>query len=218
MDKTKKRLTILALFIFIISPILSWESILASDETAVFASLSRMIWYSGSSLFILIAVSAMFIPMILSFFYAQSVNGMSKREKIILRSCTIISCIVLYLGAMWVMPSDGTSLTVENKWHGILSFSGIFMVYLTYCLYTILIKLKHKDESGLLFAFLIFTLITSAFAILNVFDEKSYVVASAVAELYALTMLSLIGYLTFYLAYHNSKKVASESEKIDNTK
>ena len=33
----------------------------------------------------------------------------------------------------------------------------------------------------------------------------SYVIASAVSELYVLTMMSLIGYLTYYLAYRKAK-------------
>jgi len=38
-----------------------------------------------------------------------------------------------------------------------------------------------------------------------VFDDKSYVIASAVSELYALTMMSLVGYLTHYLAWRKEK-------------
>ena len=79
------------------------------------------------------------------------------------------------------------------------------MIYLTYCLYTFLIRKKDKDGAGLLSGFLVFTLITGAFAVLNVFDDKSYVIASAVAELYVLTMFSLIGYMTLYLAHHKSQ-------------
>ena len=52
------------------------------------------------------------------------------------------------------------------------------------------------------------SLITSAFAVLNVFDVKSYVIASAVSELYALTMMSLVGYLTHYLAWQKEKDLA----------
>ena len=44
-----------------------------------------------------------------------------------------------------------------------------------------------------------------AFSVLNVFDDKSYVIASAVSELYVLTMMSVIGYLTYYLAWRNAK-------------
>ncbi len=47
--------------------------------------------------------------------------------------------------------------------------------------------------------------ITSTFAILNLYDDKSYVIASAVSELYALTMMSLVGYLTHYLAWRKAK-------------
>ena len=36
-------------------------------------------------------------------------------------------------------------------------------------------------------------------------DDKSYVIASAVSELYVLAMMSLIGYLTCYLAYRKAK-------------
>ena len=62
MDKTPKRLIWLAVFTFAVSPLLSWASVLATDETAVFASLSRMIWYSGSALQIFIAMLVLFIP------------------------------------------------------------------------------------------------------------------------------------------------------------
>ena len=205
MEKSPKRLIWLAVFTFAVSPLLSWASVLATDETAVFASLSRMIWYSGSALQIFIAMLALFIPMLISFF---NVIGLPKAKKIILRISIIVSCLVLYIGAMWVMPSDGTVMTKENIWHGIMSFGGMLMIFLTYCLYTAFIFHKDKEGAGLIFGFLVFSLITSAFAVLNVFDDKSYVIASAVSELYALTMMSLVGYLTHYLAWRKEKDLA----------
>ena len=193
MDKAPKRLIWLAIFTFAVSPLLSWASVLATDETAVFASLSRMIWYSGSAPQIFFAMLVMFIPMLISFFLAHNVIGLPKTKKRILRISTIVSCLVLYIGAMWVMPSDGIVMTKENIWHGIMSFGGILMIFLTYCLYTAFIYHKDKEGAGLIFGF-----------VLNVFDDKSYVIASAVSELYALTMMSLVGYLTHYLAWRKA--------------
>lgn len=46
MDKAPKRLRILAVFTFLLSPLFAWSSVISTDETAVFASLSRMIWYT----------------------------------------------------------------------------------------------------------------------------------------------------------------------------
>ena len=204
MEKSPKRLIRLAVFTFAVSPLLSWASVLATDETAVFASLSRMIWYSGSALQIFIAMLALFIPMLISFFLAHNVIGLPKAKKTILRISIIVSCLVLYIGAMWVMPSDGTVITKENIWHGIMSFGGMLMIFLTYCLYTAFIFHKDKDGAGLIIGFLVFSLITSAFAVLNVFDDKSYVIASAVSELYTLTMMSLVGYLTHCLAWRKA--------------
>ncbi len=175
---------------------LAWGSVIASDETAVFASLSRMIWYSGSAQQIFIAMLVLFVPMLISFFLAHNVIGLPKTKKIILRISIIVSCLVLYIGAMWVMPSDGTAMTKENIWHGI---------FLTYCLYTAFIVRMDKEGAGLLSGFLVFSLITGAFAVLNVFDERSYVIASAVSELYVLTMMNLVGYMTYYLAYRKRK-------------
>ena len=208
MDKAPKRLIWLAVFTFAISPLLSWASILATDETAVFASLSRMIWYSGSALQIFTAMLVLFIPMLISFFLAHNVIGLPKAKKTILRISIIVSCLVLYIGAMWVMPSDGTAMTKENIWHGIMSFGGMLMIFLTYCLYTAFIFHKDKEGAGLIIGFLVFSLITSAFAVLNVFDDKSYVIASAVSELYVLTMMSLVGYLAHYLAWRKEKDLA----------
>ena len=71
MDKTAKRLKRLAVFTFFLAPVFAWGSVIASDETAVFASLSRMIWYSGSSIRIFIAMAVMFIPMLISFFHVH---------------------------------------------------------------------------------------------------------------------------------------------------
>lgn len=205
MDKAAKRLKRLAFFTFFLSPVFAWGSVIATDETAVFASLSRMIWYSGSSIRIFIAMAVMFIPMLISFFHAHAICGITQRQKVALRVCMIVSCAVLYVGAMWVMPSDGKSMSSENVWHGILSFGGMLMIFLTYCLYTFFIRRKDRDGALLLVGFLIFSLITGVFAVLNVFDDKSYVIASAVSELYVLTMMSLIGYLTYYLAYRKAK-------------
>ena len=205
MDKAAKRLKRLAFFTFFLSPVFAWGSVIASDETAVFASLSRMIWYSGSSIRIFIAMAVMFIPMLISFFHAHTIYGISQSQKAILRICMIASCAVLYVGAMWVMPSDGKTMSSENVWHGILSFGGMLMIFLTYCLYTFFIRRKDRDGTLLLLGFLVFSLVTGPFAVLNVFDDKSYVIASAVSELYVLTMMSLIGYLTYYLAYRKEQ-------------
>ena len=68
MEKASKNLKYLGFFTFIVSPVFAWGSVIASDETAVFASLSRMIWYSGSELRIFIAMLTMFIPMLISYF------------------------------------------------------------------------------------------------------------------------------------------------------
>ena len=205
MGRTPKRLRILAAFTFFLSPLFAWGSVIASDETAVYASLSRMIWFSGSALRIFIAMLVLFVPMLISFFLAHSLSGLSKRQTLICRTCMIVSCAVLYVGAMEMMPSDGRSMTTENIWHGILSFGGMLMIFLTYCLYTVFKRRRDKDGAGLFAAFLAFSLITGAFAVLNVFDESSYVVASAAAELYILIILSLVGYLTYYLAYRKAK-------------
>ena len=200
MEKEAKRLRILAIFTFFLSPLFSWGSITATDETAVFASLSRMIWYSGSALHIFIAMLVLFIPMLAAFFLAHNMSELTKAQKLACRICMILSCTVLYVGAMWVIPSDGKTMTSENVWHGILSFGGMLMIFLTFCLYTVFIRRKDRAGAGLLAAFLVFSLITGAFSVLNVFDDKSYVVASAVSELYVLTMMSVIGYLSYYLA------------------
>ncbi|MBR3238264.1 MAG: hypothetical protein IKF99_07470 [Oscillospiraceae bacterium] len=206
MGKTEKRLRILAVFTFFLSPLFSWGSVTATDETAVFASLSRMIWYSGSAFQIFIAMLVLFIPMLTAFFLAHSLSGLTKAQKLACRICMLLSCAVLYIGAMWVIPSDGKTLTAENIWHGILSFGGMLMIFLTYCLYTAFIRRQDRAGAGLLTAFLVFSLITGAFSVLNVFDDKSYVVASAVSELYVLTMMGVVGYLTYYLAYRNTKE------------
>ena len=204
-EKEAKRLKVLAVFIFFLSPLFAWGSVIASDETAVFASLSRMIWFSGSSARIFTAMLVLFLPTLTAFFLAHNLSGISKPQKRILRLCMTVSCAVLYVGAMWVMPSDGKTMTSENVWHGVLSFGGMLMIFLTYCLYTAFICRTDRDGAGLLAAFLAFSLITGAFAVLNVFDDKSYVIASAASELYVLTMMSLIGYLTYYLAFRKAK-------------
>ncbi len=205
MENTSKRLRILAIFTFLLSPLFSWGSVTATDETAVFASLSRMIWYSGSAQRIFIAMLVLFVPMLTAFFLSHGISGLTKGQTLACRISMIVSCAVLYIGAMWIIPSDGKTMTSENVWHGILSFSGMLMIFLTYCLYTAFIRRKDRDGAGLLAAFLVFSLITGAFSVLNVFDDKSYVIASAVSELYVLTMMSVIGYLTYYLAYRNTK-------------
>ncbi len=211
MDKDVKRLVVLAVFTFFLSPLFAWASIMATDETAVFASLSRMIWYSGSSSRIFLAMLVLFVPMLISFFLSHGLNGMSKKQKMVLRTLMCISCVVLYVGAMWVMPSDGETMTRENIWHGVLSFGGMFMIFLTYCIHTVFISRKDRDGVLLLAAFLVFSLVSGMFAVLNVYDQNSYVVASAVSELYVLTMLSLFGYLTYYLAYRRSVEKRKDS-------
>jgi hypothetical protein len=215
MEQEKRRLRYLALFTFLISPACAWVSVISTDETAVFASLSRMIWYSGSALRIFVAMLVLFIPMLVSFFFALNLSEIPIARRRICKICMIISCAVLYAGAMEMMPSDGKTMTTENVWHGILSFGGMLMIFLTYCLYTFFIFHADKDGAGLLAGFQVFSLVSSAFAVLNVFDDKSYVVASAVSELYVLTMMSIIGYLTYYLAYRKAKADTLVKASID---
>ena len=90
MDKAAKWLKWLAVFTFFLAPVFAWCSVVASDETAVFASLSRMIWYSGSSIRIFIAMAVMFIAMLISFFHAHALCGISETQKLILRICMIV--------------------------------------------------------------------------------------------------------------------------------
>lgn len=199
-------LWILSIFVFIVSPAFSWLSVFFSDDDAVFASLSRMIWYTGFPELIFGAMLIHFLPMLISFFRANKLVGLSKTKIIICRISMGLSCLVLYIGAIWLKPSDGiNTLSNENIWHGIMSFGGMLMIFVTYCLYTGFIWKKDKDGARLLCAFQCFSIISAAFAVLNVFDEKSYVTASAVAELYVLTMLSLTAYMTYYLAYRKAK-------------
>ena len=209
MNKEKNTLRILTICTFFVSPLCAWLSILENDETAVFASLSRMIWYSGAFFRILICMIFLFAPMLVSFFLSHNIENLSKKQKLVLRGLMILSCVVLYVGAMELMPSDGETMTKENVWHGILSFGGMFMIFLTYCIYTLIIRKKDKDGAMLIAAFLVFSLITSLIAVDEIYDETSYVIASAISELYVLTMMSLVGYLTYYLAYR-SKKEASQ--------
>ena len=78
-------------------------------------------------------------------------------------------------------------------------------------IHTVFISRKDRDGVLLLAAFLVFSLVSGMFAVLNVYDQNSYVVASAVSELYVLTMLSLFGYLTYYLAYRRSVEKRKDS-------
>lgn len=201
---------ILGIFTFIISPITLWISILTSDESAVFASLSRMIWYTGSSLQIFLAMIVLFIPMLISFYYACYIQNIKRYKKIICTVLLSVGTIILYIGAMWIMPGDGGTLTKENIWHGILSFGGIFLIFLTLCLYAGFIYKIDKKSSCIIGLFLIFLLITELFAVFNVSDERSYVLASAIAEMYVLTMLSIISYLMLY--FTSFKKGGNEDD------
>ena len=213
MDRDSKMLSVLAVFTFCLSPILAWISVRFSSESAVFASLSRMIWYSGSAAGIFVAMLVLFIPMLVAFFLSHRTSGLSKVKKLILRALMLVSCFTLYLGAMWIRPSDGVTTTKENIWHGILSFGGMLMIFLTFCLYPVLIFREDRHGAGLLAALLVFSLITGVFAVFNIFDEKSYVIASAVSEMYVLTMMSVVGYMTYYLAY---RKSVANSRETDN--
>jgi len=204
----RARVRLLGLVTFVLSPLASWLSVIASDETAVFASLSRFIWYSGSPLRIFIAMLVLFLPMLFAFFRAGRLSGLTKTQRVLCRAGILISCAVLYIGAMELMPSDGNTMSGVNVWHGILSFGGMLLIFLSYCLYAVFLYPRDPDGAALLAGFLAFTLVTGAFAVLNVFDDKSYVIASAVSELYALTMFSLIGYMTYYLAYRDAGKPA----------
>ena len=207
LTSAEKRLRYLALFSFVISPLLVWGSVIASDETAVFASLSRLIWYSGCPWKILISMIVLFLPMLFSFFSALKLSNMDSRKKTVCKVFMIAACVILYIGAMEMMPSDGTTMTRVNILHGVMSFGGMLLIFLTYCLYATLSYRWDKDGAFLIICLLVFTLISGAFAVLNVFDDSSYVIASAVAEIYILMMFNIIGYLTYYLGYRRRKYI-----------
>ena len=205
--KRAKKLCVLALFTFILSPIFAWGSVELSKETAVYASLSRMIWYSGSAIGIFLAMLVLFIPMLIAFYSAVKMSDFTKLQKRVCQIFMILSCATLYIGALKMAPSNGETMTIENVWHGILSFSGILMIFITYSLYAIFLHRHDRDGSGLLTAFLWFILISGAFSVVNIHDKSSYVTASAVSELYILSMLSVVGFLTYYLAYRREKSL-----------
>ena len=74
---SRRAVQILAVFTFIIAPLFAWGCVIASDETAVFASLSRMIWYSGSASRIFFAMVVLFLPMLAAFFLAHRWIGLT---------------------------------------------------------------------------------------------------------------------------------------------
>lgn len=113
MERTRRQLIILAVFVFVISPICAWTSVIASDETAVYASLSRMIWYSGDPLRILIAMLVMFLPMLVAFFFSHELIGISQSQKWTCRVCMIVSCAVLYMGR-WRLNRQTGSLCLAR--------------------------------------------------------------------------------------------------------
>lgn len=195
-----KKLKWLAIFTAIISPLCTWFAISACNETAVYASLSRMLWFKENTWLVFFAMLTLFIPMIISFVSSVNDNDFTKKEKTLCKVFLVVSCVVLYIGAIEMMPSSGfTGMTKENVLHGLMSFGGIFMIFLTLCYYTHLYKRSDPYGAMLIRWLLVFTLITGLFAVDNVYDKSSYVIASGISELYILMMLNLIAFIGYYL-------------------
>lgn len=209
LEKEWKKLRILALFTFVIAPVLAWIAIGMCDETAVYASLSRMLWYKGNFVLVFVAILAIFIPMLLSLIFALELENLPKKQKRSGKVFFIVSCVVLYIGAIILQPSDGINpMSVANVLHGVLSFGGIALVFLSFCKYERFIT-KHDPKGALLLRWILaFTLVSGLFAVFNVYDKASYVIASGISELYILMMLNVISLLSYYLALRNASEQA----------
>ncbi len=209
LKKISNTLKVLALFTFVLAPLASWWSVLSSEDTAVYASLSRMMWFSGNNWFILIAMGILFIPEMIAYFLAHDISGLRRNEIIHCRAMSVAACVILFVGAFLLEPGNGiTKNTFVNVMHGLLSFIGLLLLLVSYAFYSIYLRRIDRGAADLLLLLLIFSLITGAFAAFNVYDDRSYVGASAVTELYYMTTMSIVGYFTYYLAYKRARELA----------
>jgi len=200
--KTKRKLNILGTLAFVIAPLACWGAIVATNESPLFASISRMIWYKGVGDIIFRAMLVIFVPMIICFFGTMKTAEFTKKQYWFCGIFLILSCVTLFIGAMVLPAGDGVHKNTDaNIWHGILSLGGIAAIYVSFWFLTLFMRIRGDSRGArLLMFFLIFALLTGVFAVLYIVDKGSYVGASAVAESYVLILFNVLGYMAFDLA------------------
>ncbi len=210
---TERWIIALGILSFIVAPLVCWGVMMASDESPLFASLSRLIWVKGLWSKIFRALLLVFIPMIISFFKTLALGNYSRKHRIVCKSCLLASLVCLFVGTMIFNPGDGMKpQNLSGVMHAALSGMGLGGIFVTYCIITIIMRRTgNLDGSFILSMFLPFVLITSLFAIFNIIDEGSYVGASAVAESYMLIVFNVLGWLAYYFTYLKAKITLKEN-------
>ena len=166
-----------------------------------------MLWITGNGTEIYASSLVLCLPMIISFIYGTRLSRLKKWKMLLCQFFFLFACGVLFVGALILRPGNGiTPNDTENIWHGIMSGGGMLLMVLAILLYAIFLY-RDQDRGGakLIMLMLVLTVVTTVFNALNVFDEGSYVGASAITELYVLIMVSMLSFLIFYLAYAKAR-------------
>ena len=174
----------------VVIPIISFVFIIASPESPLYTSISRIAWIHGrwASTFLW---ATLVMGTILWLTYKMVNTGpLSDKRKRIFLFCQVLNTIFVFTGCIaFPAKADIETIVFINYLHDYMTVIGWIMYIVGLIAYSIMIGRTHRFLGFIGVCIMTFIVCSSLFFIRRVIDPSSYVGASAVSEVYIINSL-----------------------------
>jgi len=193
----------------VIVPLASFILITLSEESPLYASISRIawaldLWWATFIWGMIVMISNLFMT-----YKTFSISPLSDRTKGILTACQFVNIGLVFIGclAFPAKTGDGETLLI-NHLHDIVTISAWVLYGIGLIVFSFLLHKKDRFLGLLGMGLMFFTVFSSVFFVRRVIHPDSYVGASAISEVHIIN--SLFIFLTvMYVAEDYARREAS---------
>lgn len=200
---------------FIIVPFISFLFINISEESPLYASISRIAWVNGHWLGTFIWALIVMGSISLLTYRVVFTGPLEQRHKRLFFTIQMINVILVFAGCI-VFPAKQNpyDITFLNYVHDYLTAAAWALYGIGLLVYSVLLRRSDKQLSFFGIGLMSFVILSSTFFMRNVIHPDSYVGVSAVSEVYIINSL-LIYLVVMYVAQKQSARMCSRCEKTE---
>lgn len=192
----------------IVVPLLSIAFITVSEESPLYASISRIAWVDGHNAFMLVWSLIVLLPMVCLTQKVISASGLEEKRKRFLKIFALANVLLAFVSGVFVPAKNGVdAITVWGAMHD--CFTGLGWLSFAIVLTVFSCSLLHcdKTQGTIASSFMAFIWITGLFFIFHVIDPNTYCGTSAITQVYIINMIDL--FLLFNDMYQSLQDGAS---------
>lgn len=181
-----------AVWVLIMVPLLSMIFITASDESPLYASLSRLAWVNGHRLFMFVWSMVVLFVMGCLTIKVISNSGIGEKRRRVLITVAVVNIVIAFVSGVFIpAKSSADILNIWEYLHDRFTAIGWLSFGITLGFFSFNLRKVNKKQGTIAITFMFYVLITGAFAIFYVIDPATYCGSSAVAQVYIINMLNI---------------------------